>query len=265
MSETQLNNVIPHSGIETFTTSPKTLIEGLTQTAYCQPIEMIDPEGSVDANLTIPLDGKYSPNNATNNVSRTAVNIMSFIIIVLFTYVITPIIYNEYIVGLIELTGQSKMNRIRSIDIYTTAVFTLATISLIGLGVKSNNPNSTIMGFFIGLFFIISFVIIQTKKIEVTWFKQTFDNNNPGLAASYDNINVSNDFFSFISGNFKIISSITNLMIGGVIFSMLLAFGYLIGVFSTNGMLSDNTGILFVFLFTIYLTIAIHSVREMNK
>jgi len=258
-------NIIPHSGKEPFTTSPQILIEGLTNTAYCQPIEVIDSSGSEDANLTIPLSGLYTPNDATNNIIRTSINFMSFVLVLAFTYMITPIIYNEYIIGLIELTGQKKMNRMRSIDIYITVVFLMATFSLISLGVKNNNPNSTVMGFFVGLFFVISFFIIQAEKHTADWLKKHFSDKTSNITAVYNNINVSSDFFGgFMFSNITIFLYFTNLMIGSVIAAILLLFGYITGAFSDKGVLNSGDGIIYLALFTIYLTIAIDTVRQRN-
>lgn len=231
------------------------IIEGLTQTAYCQPIEMIDASGAQDANLTIPLKGLYTPNDATNSVTRTAINFMTFVLVLVFTYVMAPIIYNDFIIGLIELTDQSKMNRIRSIDVYMSALFIMATFSLISMGIKKNNPNSTIMGFFLGLFFVIGFVIIQSKKMDSDWESKVFGPNSEAL---YDRISVSTDFFNFISTNIMVF--VKNILYGVFIFGILISFLYLTGSFSKGGILNSGNGIIYVILLTIYLTIAISSV-----
>jgi len=257
-------NIITSEALhEPFTTSPMTLIEGLTSTAYCQPIDVIDSSGAEEANLTIPLTGTYTPNDATNTVIRTAINFMSFVLVLVFTYVITPIIYNDYIVGLVTLTGQQKMNRIRCIDIYITFVFSMAAMSLIGLGVRNNNPNSTIVGFFLGLFFIISFFIIQTKKMNADWFKETFASSKDTIiSASYNNINASSDFFGgFLLTNISIFFTMVNLMIGGVIFFIVSSFGYLTGAFGDKGVLNSGDALIYLCLLTIYITIAIDTVR----
>ena len=231
------------------------IIEGLTQTAYCQPIEMIDASGAQDANLTIPLKGLYTPNDATNSVTRTAINFMTFVLVLVFTYVMAPIIYNDFIIGLIELTDQSKMNRIRSIDVYMSALFIMATFSLISMGIKKNNPNSTIMGFFLGLFFVIGFVIIQSKKMDSDWESKVFGPNSEAL---YDRISVSTDFFNFISTNIMVF--VKNILYGVFIFGILISFLYLSGSFSKGGLMESGDGIIYVILLTIYLTIAISTI-----
>jgi len=260
------NNIIPHceKSSEPFTTRPEKLIEGLTNTAYCQPIEVIDSSGAEDANLTIPLTGLYTPNDATNNIIRTAINFMSFVLVLGFTYMITPIIYNEYIIGLVELTGLGRMTRIRCIDIYINVIFIMATLSLITSGVSSNNPNLTIMGFFLGLFFIFSYFIIQKEKLSETWFNKQFPKDV--TLKDYASLNVSTDFLRFITSNFFIFFfKIQNLLIGGIILFIISSFGYMTGAFGEKGVLNSGAAVIYIMLLTIYLTIAIDTVALSNK
>ena len=235
------------------------IIEGLTKTAYCQPIDMIDASGAEDANLTIPLTGAYTPNSATNSITRTAINFMSFVMVLLFTYVMVPIIYNDYIVGLITMQGQSKMNRIRSIDVYICFVFVMATFALITQGINNNNQNSTIMGFFVGLFFVIGFVTIQTKKIDSSWFSKNFPNEKSDANSLYAHVSILDDFIKFIYENFSIF--ISNIFIGAVILFILLGFGYITGSFKSGGLLSSGDGVIYLVLFIIYLTIAVSQIK----
>jgi hypothetical protein len=170
-----------------------------------------------------------------------------------------PIIYNDFIIGLIELTDQSKMNRIRSIDLYISAVFIMATFSLISNGIKTDNANSTIMGFFMGLFFVIAFVIIQSKKMDINWKNITFGEKTEAL---YERINVSGDIANFIFTNIMVF--IKNILYGVFICGILIAFLYLTGSFSKGGLMNSGDGIIYLVLLSIYLTIAISSVIK-NK
>ena len=264
-----INNVETHTSInEPFTEMPQTLIEGLTNTAYCQPIDVIDSEGAEEANLTIPLDGIYSPNDATNNMIRTSVNFMSFVLVLLFTYMLTPIVYNEYIIGLItELHGQDKMLRIRSIDIYICIVFITATVSLITSGVNTNNPNSTVFGFLLGLFFVISFFIIQTKKMNPEWFKEMFSlPKSSTITANYQNItfpSMGSDFAGFFSENFWLY--ISNWMIGGILIGIIIVLAVLSNSFRDKGILNSGDGVIYLFLLSVYVTIAVSTIRSKNN
>jgi hypothetical protein len=220
---------------------------------------MIDASGAEDANLTIPLTGAYTPNSATNSITRTAINFMSFVMVLLFTYVMVPIIYNDYIVGLITMQGQSKMNRIRSIDVYICFVFVMATFALITQGINNNNQNSTIMGFFVGLFFVIGFVTIQTKKIDSSWFSKNFPSEKSDANSLYAHVSILDDFIKFIYENFSIF--ISNIFIGAVILFILLGFGYITGSFKSGGLLSSGDGVIYLVLFIIYLTIAVSQIK----
>jgi hypothetical protein len=256
-TNTTNNYVIMFTKYTDSMTEPFSLKEGLTNTAYCQPIELIDSSGAEDANLVIPLTGIYTPNDATNNIIRTAINFMAFVLVLGLTYVLTPMIYNDYIIALIQSKGQSKMNRIRSIDTYITVLFISATLSFISQGVANNNPNSTIIGFFIGLFFILSFVIVQSKKLEPSWRTMQFSTGSGQITADYNHVTITSDFLKFIFDNFSFFMA--NIFLGGFILAIVFLFAYLGNAFSGGGILSSAFGIVCVVLVCVYLTIAIKS------
>jgi hypothetical protein len=222
---------------------------------------MIDASGATDANLSIPLTGMYTPNDATNNVIRTAMNFMAFILVLGFTYVMSPVIYNEYVIGLIgkDVKGQDKMNRIRSIDVYICIVFILSVISLILQGIRSNNAAATVIGFLVGVFFVISFVIIQSQKIGPSWFKRFFGDGQKSETL-YVNVSILDDFFKFLYENFMIFFK--NILIGAVVFFIIVMFFYMLGAFSKDGVFKSGDLIIYLCLFTIYLTIAIKTIRD---
>lgn len=241
------------AGIEGFT-------EGMTNTAYCQPIDMTDPSGSIisdDPQLNIPLTGRYSPNDATNNVIRTSINFMAFVLVLGFTYLLTPIIYNDFIIGLIDYTGQGKMDRLRSIDMYTCFVFIMITFGFITVGVQKNESSNTIIGFFLGLFFIISMAIIQTKKITGTWFKEIFPTDD----INYENIAFGEDLGRFIGDNLSTLKENIPLLV--LIFFILFLFLFIFGVFN-KGVFKPRNSFIFISLIplNIYLTIVIASLRN---
>jgi hypothetical protein len=235
-------------------------VEGLTKTAYCQPIDVIDPDMNNEANLSIPLVGKYTNNDATNNMIRTAINFMAFVLVLGFTYVVTPIIYNEYIVGLIQFQGQQKMNRLRAIDMYTCFVFIMVSFGLISQGVQKNNANSTLMGFFVGLFFIVSMVVIQSTKMNGDWLIKNFkvDGNETMINSLYTK--VSPDLWNFIMENVSLF--ISNKFLGALIFFVFAAILYLFGSFNKNGIMNSLSGVTYLILFTIYITIVVATLRK---
>lgn len=99
---------------------------------------------------------------------------MAFGLLFGFSFLMTPIIYNDFIIGLIEYSGQGKLDRLRSIDMYICLVFIIISLGFIYFGITGLVPNLVVIGFFIGLFFIISMGIIQAKKISGSWFKDIF-------------------------------------------------------------------------------------------
>jgi len=242
------------------------LIEGFTKNMYCQPVDMTDLSGgsiTKEPELSIPLDGNYIKNASTNTIVKTAINFVSFVLVLSISYLIIPIIYNDYVIGLIEFTNpKSKMNRIRSIDIYICVIFIMVIFSMISQGITDNNTVSVIMGFFIGLFFIISFVIIQSKKITTEWLRNTFNESEPAIISTYyTNISVSDDFFNFIYDNFIILfRPFTNIFLFFFIYSTCVGFLALMGSFKEKGLLASGNGFIYILLFSIYLTIVIESI-----
>jgi hypothetical protein len=254
-TNTTNNYVIMFTKYTDSMTEPFSLKEGLTNTAYCQPIELIDSSGAEDANLVIPLTGIYTPNDATNNIIRTAINFMAFVLVLGLTYILTPMIYNDYVIDLIDKKGQAKMDRIRSIDFFITVIFIAATLSFIFKGVADNNPNSTILGFFVGLFFIISFVIVQSKKLESSWITKQFTTGTSQITAEYNKIKAIDDFLPFIKDNIIVFWS--NIYLGLFIIIIVFLFAYLANAFASGGILRSATGIICALVLCIYLTIAI--------
>jgi len=159
------------------------------------------------------------------------------------------------------------MNRIRSIDIYICFIFIMCIFGLISQGINENNPNSTIMGFFLGLFFVISFVIIQKEKIVGPWMKNTFNISDESVINEYyTNISVSDDFLKFISEN----ATIVFFTFGGIIqflfvYGIILLFLALLGSFNKGGIMTSGNGLLYVFLVSVYISIVIHSLHEKQK
>lgn len=238
-------------------------IEGLTQTAYCQPIDVVDPDMTIEPELSIPLVGKYTSNDATNNVTRTAINFMAFVLVLGFTYVMTPIIYDNYIVGLIQRSGQLKMNRLRSIDIYSCLVFIYIIFSLIMQGIQNNNSNLTLIGFFVGLFFMISMVIVQFKKLDGGWFDKTFAVSNNAPTADYTNIAI-NDLIDFFSENGAIVANPSNIYILLLITGLFVFLIYVFGGFKNKkdkkqSITSFVFTLSYILLFAAYITVVVQS------
>ena len=155
---------------------------GNTKTAYCQPIDVIDSSISASANLEIPLTGKYSPNDATNNMVRVILNFVAFFALLIATFFGIPYVYDIFIVQLILfnktlLTGQDKLNRLRSVDIFVSVVLITFVFVLITSGVSTNNTPQVIIGFFFFIFIAVSIIRIQIIKNDPTEFLKQFGSN----------------------------------------------------------------------------------------
>lgn len=262
---TNYSVILPTTQESASTPVKEGFVEGLTKTAFCQPIDMVDPDLTIEPELSIPLVGKYTPSDATNSATRTAINFMAFVIVLGFTYIITPIIYDSYIVGLIEYTGQRKMDRLRSIDIYTCGVFIYIIFSLITRGIQNRSTNLTLIGFFIGLFFIISIAIVQFKKLDGDWFEKTFKVNTDTIA-DYKNISI-NDLTGFFSENVSIILNPSNIYILLLIIGITVFLLMIFGGFSSNkkNVRNSISGYIFtlsyVTIFAAYITVVVSSMN----
>ena len=239
------------------------IIEGLTKTAYCQPIDNIDPSVSATANLEIPLSGQYSPNDATNNMVRIILNFVSFLTLLVATFFGVPFLYELFIIKLIlsndGFTSQDKLNRLGSVDIYTSCVVVSFIFVLITGGISSNNTPKVIMGFFMFMFFVVAFLRIQFLKQDTDTFLKPFGGN-----AFFSNVKF--DIGSFVIDNLKYLmegfmaSAITFVMI----FLLLMTLAYTMNLGKVAlpgknaGSTQDQTTIaMYVFLLSLYLTILI--------
>ena len=109
---------------------------------------------------------------------------------------------------------------------YICFVFIILIFGFITIGVQKNQSSNTIIGFFLGLFFIISMAIIQTHKISGTWFKEVFPTND----VNYENIAFGEDIGRFISDNFIVL--INNLPLLAFIWFISFLFLFIFGFFN---------------------------------
>lgn len=171
---------------------------GSTKTAYCQPVDETDPEVSQKADLVVPLEGKYSPNAATNSMIRMILNFMTFAVLIVLTFMGAPLVYNLFIIQLILAnkdlkTGQEKLNRLRSVDIFVGLVFVLFAFTLMTGGVAGNRIPQILIGFLILMFYGASVMRIQLLKSDESAFTKPFGN------AYYSQVR--DDFGTFLSAN----------------------------------------------------------------
>ena len=155
---------------------------GNTKTAYCQPIDDIDPSVAQTANLEVPLVGKYSENEATSSMIRIILNFIAFLALLIATFFGIPYIYDIFVIQLIMFnkdleTGQERLNRLRSIDIFFSVIFVTFIFTLITGGISSNNSPQVVVGFLMFMFFVVAFIRVQILKIDATTFLKPFGSN----------------------------------------------------------------------------------------
>jgi hypothetical protein len=139
-----------------------------TNVGYCQPIDETDPTIGDTAQVVTPMDGGARVNEATNTTIRTLLNFCAFFAIIIFVAVGVPPLYNLLFVKLvllnIEFSPQKKLNRLCAIDIFISMVLFGLTFTLINTGIVNNLPLFTSMGFFIFIFFISCFLLLQFQR-----------------------------------------------------------------------------------------------------
>jgi len=181
--------------------------------AYCQPIDETDPNIGENADVIIPLNSKLSINDATNNTLKTILNFFAFFILILAAVVVTPMMYNMFIVDMVLdnkelLLPQEKLNRLCSIDIYISVIFFGFAFSFINYGIANNIPVFTSVGFYVLIFYISALLYFQfnrTMNYESTMkFLQKFLlGDRSKKMPSFDD--VKNDISGFVVQNLKIL------------------------------------------------------------
>lgn len=188
-------------------------VEGLdknvTAAAYCQPIDELDPNIDEKAAIIIPADGKVAANDATNTSLKTLLNFFAFFIMILFSVVIVPILYNIFILDLVldnyDLTDpQAKLNRLSGADVFMSIVITGFAFSFINYGISNSIPVYTTIGFYILLFFISAFLYFQYNRTMNNDFIQQFLGKfgSSPVPASFDKMK--SDVFGLFVDNMKL-------------------------------------------------------------
>jgi len=173
---------------------------------YCQPIDEEDPTIGTSADVMIPVDGKVSINKATTSQLSTALNFFGFFILVLFVVMVVPTMYQYFIVLLVldnkynetPFKAQELLNRLSAVDIVLGFMLFMFSFSLINNGIVNNTPINTVVGFYVFLFFIASFIVLQYQRLfnEGEFLKKFGDVGGPANIA-----NINPDIFGLIGDN----------------------------------------------------------------
>jgi len=192
---------------------------------YCQPIDEEDPAIAEKAEILIPSDGKVSINKAATSQLSTAMNFFGFFIMVIFVIVIVPTIYHFFIVKLVldnkkanpPFTPQQMLDRLSAVDIVMGVMLFLFSFALVNNGIVYNLPGNTVVGFYVFIFFISSFILLQYKRMfDSENFLKPFnevDQLNPANIAS-----IKPDLGGFILGIFYNRSILTIALLTALIY-----------------------------------------------
>ena len=229
----------PTAGVEGFRSRNKTK----TSTAYCQPIDEIEPDVQNEASLEVPLKGKYSLKDSEYEYIKTVVSFTSYFLAMVFGYLGAPSLYKNLIVDLVNenenlQTCMARAGRLYSIDIYICVVMIMFVYSLLSNGVKTNSKGKTTTALLVFIFFIVSLLRIYLFKIDLKGpfpemiqcdeYDETKepDPENPN---EYITEEIQQDFAEFASENVGLFNNVT--VFGIFLFLMIITLTIL---FTTN-------------------------------
>lgn len=217
-SRQYLESTTPTPNVEGFQSRSKTK----TSTAYCQPIEEIEPEVQNEASLEIPLKGKYSLKDSEYEYIKTVVSFTSYFLVMVFGYLGAPSFYKQFVIDLVNdnpklTTCMAKAGRLYSADIYICVVMIMFIYSLLSTGVKTNSKGKTTTALLVFIFFIVALLRIYFFKIspnsefsEMIGCEQPEDGEEPDedKPNQYVVENVQQDLAEFFTENMSTFNSI---------------------------------------------------------
>lgn len=144
-------------------------VEGMTQTAYCQPIDTVDPDVAQKADLVIPLDSNAAAGMGISGATQMASGFASYSLSVMFAAFLTPYAYRYLVLGMIRESAefsdcQSRANRLRSVDIFLSVIAVYSVMSFIAKGVSASDGSMLVMTMFFLAWIILAGVTIQVDK-----------------------------------------------------------------------------------------------------
>lgn len=242
------------------------------RTAYCVPIDEIDDSIEETATLEIPLEGKYSPNKATNAMIRTTLNMVTVLGIIIVSVIVFPILHQALIVDLVtkakslqsgktnklwyevkyEDQGYTKTDKnlvqimldsIRSSDLFLFVFLFVSSVIMLITGISYNYIQSTVTSIFIFIFAIIWFAVVMMKP-NATFVKDNFDVDEGKLESGL------HEKPSFDQSNITIMSIAKTILVNNFEYikegdGFLNKYGYALGAF----LLYSSMILILVFLF----------------
>jgi len=261
--------IASHQNLDTTTPTPSSLKEGFesetsTSTAYCQPIEEAESDIQNQANLEIPLKGKYSLQDAEYEYIKVVVSFTSYFLMMILGYLGAPSMYRYLIIDLVNenpnlKTCMARAGRLYSIDIYICAIMIMFIYALMSSGVSTNSKGQTTTALLVFILFVVSMLRIYFFKISpdsdytelikcVQKGEDSPENENPDDAdpKEYDVENIKQDLFDFLSEN---VGELSTVFTGFILIAFF--------VVSTIVLIATKSGSFWFFglLFDIYITI----------
>lgn len=139
--------------------------------AYCSPIDEKDPTLGEQANTLLAIGGDESrlKNEATVSSINLSMNFLVFFALAVFATFAVPVMYYQLIVVMIVWniylkTPQEKLNRLYTVDIFLSIFMFGLAFSFMNQGIVSTDSYYTLIGFYIFIFFIASFIRIQYDR-----------------------------------------------------------------------------------------------------
>lgn len=139
--------------------------------AYCSPIDEKDPSLGEQANTLLAIGGDESrlKNEATVSSINLSMNFLVFFALAVFATFAVPVMYYQLVVVMIIWniylkTPQEKLNRLYTVDIFLSIFMFGLAFSFMNQGIVSTDSYYTLLGFYIFIFFIASFIRIQYDR-----------------------------------------------------------------------------------------------------
>lgn len=175
-------------------TAPFTVSAPTNYTILSKRISTInDDQIYIDCNLTgegektvlaynVPLNSDRSNQDGEMNYMKLTINFFIFIIALLFTYTTIPLFYKFTVIDRINLLFEApkdKTDRLLGTDILISIVTFFVVVSLFSYGAAKNNYKIQTAAMGISILYILSFCILQIRKMDIKHFMttKTTDNN----------------------------------------------------------------------------------------
>lgn len=218
------------------TESSKNIKEGFQEGATDQSYLECSPTSTSDETLEVynlQLNGDIITDKSKMEVMRTTINFFVFVIIMAVSACISPFLYKNFVVDLIQkedqVTGDKKAGSLLAFDVWLTVYFFTLSIVICTVGINIHDSSLTSSGIIFFLFVLLSIsVLTYFKMTDPTEYRLNDGNIQTAI----------NSGFLMLLANFtweNIIDILTIYFIWGC---MLVAFS--LGMFYTNGFSKNN-------------------------